>query len=76
VEEVNAMTVRDLDDKNVMIYSYVFDLNAFNLYRHQLIHEEFAFRPELRGDGQRFLRRSVEAWTVRLAGLPDGLLTN
>ena len=40
-------------DKNIMIYKYVFDVNAFDFYRHHLISKEFVFEPDLLQDVQR-----------------------
>ena len=55
-EQVNQLTKDDLRDKNVMIYNFVFDLNAFNFYRHELITNEFDFYPDIKEDADGFLK--------------------
>ena len=45
----------DLEGKNVMIYKYVFDLNAFNFHWHELISKEFVFYPDIATDARKYL---------------------
>ena len=49
------MTKSDLENSNIMICLFVFDLNAFNFYRDQLITEEFVFYPDLKSEANQFL---------------------
>jgi hypothetical protein len=60
LNDVNQLTVADLEDKNIMIYKYVFDLNAFNFYWHELIAEEFVFYPDVESDARNYLRNISE----------------
>jgi hypothetical protein len=53
-------------DKNVMIYEFVFDLNAINMYRHDLINKEFVFFPELKDHVTEYLRDISRNSTVCL----------
>ena len=53
--DVNQLTAADFEDKNIMIYKYVFDLNAFNFYWHELISEEFVFYTEIASDARKYL---------------------
>lgn len=63
-EQVNQLTKADLKDKNVMIYNFVFDSNAFNFYRHELITNEFGFFPSFRADAEGYLRKVAANITV------------
>ena len=55
LHDINQLTKKDFENKNIMIYKYVFDLNAFNFYMDELILKEFVFEADILRDAQAFL---------------------
>jgi len=57
LDDVYKLSKADLESENIFIDDYVFDLNSFNLYQHNLISEEFAFDSVVLSEAETFLSR-------------------
>ena len=57
LDDVYQLSKADFEFNNFYITDYIFDLNSFNLYQHQLISKEFVFDSAVLTEAQSFLSR-------------------
>jgi hypothetical protein len=57
IDDVYQLSKADFEHENIFINDYIFDLNSFNLYQHQLISEEFVFDSAVISEAQTSLSR-------------------